>query len=57
MGHAAGSDGSAFVGVAIHISDGLLIGVYDFEAALSGFNGPLCWEAPHWQNYRIGHIS
>jgi hypothetical protein len=31
----------------IHISDNLLIGVYDLEAAFYGFNGPWCWESPH----------
>jgi hypothetical protein len=30
--------------VAIHISDGQLIGVYDLEAAVYGFNSPWCRE-------------
>ena len=38
----------------IHISDNLLIGVYDLEAAFYGFNGPWCWEASHWERLQEG---
>jgi len=42
-----GNLGIALIGTAIHVSDNLLIGVYDLEAAFYGFNGPWCWESPH----------
>jgi hypothetical protein len=45
--HRLGNLSIALISMAIHISDGLLIGVYDFEAALDRLNAPWGREAPH----------
>lgn len=36
----------ALIGVAVHISDGLFVRVYDLEAAFDRFNSPWRREAP-----------
>jgi hypothetical protein len=53
--HRLGNFGIALVGVAVHVSDGLLIGVYDLEAAVYGLNGPWWQEASHWQRLQESH--
>jgi len=41
-----GNFSTALVGVAIHVSDSLLIGIYDLEACFYRFNGPWWGKAP-----------